>query len=222
MSTHLRIDFVSDVSCPWCVIGLKSLEQALANLDGEIDADIRLQPFELNPQMPPEGQDLDEHLLQKYGATAEQFAPTRQAIRERGEALGFVFRMDRRDRIYNTFDCHRLLHWAAAEGCQRALKHALFRAYFTEGENPGARVVLLRAAADAGLDPVRAAEILASDDFAADVREREQFYTGSGIQSVPAVIVNEQYLIQGGQPIETFERALREIAEKSSGARAVG
>ncbi len=214
MTTRITIDFVSDVSCPWCVIGLKALEQALANMTEEVDAEIRFQPFELNPKMPPEGQDLDEHLLQKYGATPEQFAGTRQAIRERGEELGFTFRMDRRDRIYNTFDAHRLLHWAEAQGRQLELKHALFRAYFTEGLNPGARDVLLQAAEDVGLDTAEAAAILESDDYADEVRERQQYYHSLGINSVPAVIVNEKYLIQGGQPAAVFEQALREIAAK--------
>lgn len=214
MSTRLKIDFVSDVSCPWCVIGLKALEQALDNLGEELEAEIHFQPFELNPQMPPEGQNLDEHLQQKYGATPEQFAPTRQAILDRGEELGFVFRFDRRDRIYNTFDAHRLLHWAAEAGRQLELKHALFRAYFTEGHNPGAREVLLAAVGDVGLDPVRAAAILDSDDYADDVREREAYYHSLGIHSVPAVIVEEKYLIQGGQPAAVFEQALREIASK--------
>jgi predicted DsbA family dithiol-disulfide isomerase len=214
VTTRITIDFVSDVSCPWCVIGLKALEQALANMTEEVDAEIRFQPFELNPKMPPEGQDLDEHLLQKYGATPEQFAGTRQAIRERGEELGFTFRMDRRDRIYNTFDAHRLLHWAEAQGRQLELKHALFRAYFTEGLNPGARDVLLQAAEDVGLDTAEAAAILASDDYADEVRERQQYYHSLGINSVPAVIVNEKYLIQGGQPASVFEQALREIASK--------
>jgi predicted DsbA family dithiol-disulfide isomerase len=214
MTTPITIDFVSDVSCPWCVIGLKALEQALANMTEEVDADIRFQPFELNPKMPPEGQDLDEHLLQKYGATPEQFAGTRQAIRERGEELGFTFHMDRRDRIYNTFDAHRLLHWAEAQGRQLELKHALFRAYFTEGLNPGARDVLLQAAEDVGLDTAEAAAILESDACAEDVRERQRYYHSLGIDSVPAVIVNENYLIQGGQPASVFEQALREIASK--------
>lgn len=212
MSAQLQLDFISDVSCPWCVIGLRALEQALGNLAEEVEAEIHFQPFELNPQMPAEGQDLDEHLLQKYGATPEQFASTRQAIRDRGEELGFEFRMDKRNRIYNTFDAHRLLHWAEEEGRQLELKHALFRAYFTEGENPGATEVLLRVAGDVGLDPQRAAAILASDEYTEEVREREQHYQSLGIHAVPAVIVNGKYLIQGGQPAAVFEQALREIA----------
>ena len=207
-----RIDFVSDVSCPWCVIGLKALEEALARMAGQVEAELHFQPFELNPQMPPEGQDIGEHLAQKYGATPEQSERTREAIRARGEALGFTFRMDRRSRIYNTFDAHRLLHWAGLEGRQTALKHALFRAYFTEGANPGAHDVLLRVAGEVGLDAAAAQQVLASGAYANEVRERERFYQQQGIHAVPAVIVNERHLIQGGQPVEVFEQALRQIA----------
>jgi predicted DsbA family dithiol-disulfide isomerase len=208
----MKIDFVSDVSCPWCVIGLKALEEALARVGPAVQAELHFQPFELNPQMSPEGQDISEHLAQKYGATPEQSAATREAIRARGEAVGFTFRMDRRGRIYNTFDAHRLLHWAGLEGRQLALKHALFRAYFTEGENPGAHDVLLRVAGEVGLDVARARQLLASDAYANDVREREQFYQSQGIHAVPAVIINDRHLIQGGQPAEVFEQALRQIA----------
>jgi predicted DsbA family dithiol-disulfide isomerase len=212
MGALMKIDFVSDVSCPWCAIGLNALEQALQRLDGEVDAHIHFQPFELNPQMGAEGQDIDEHLAEKYGATPEQSAKNREAIRERGASVGFTFGMDKRNRIYNTFDAHRLLHWAAEEGKQRELKHALFKAYFTDGENPASHEVLVRLAGEAGLDRERAQEILASEAFAQETREQERFYLDQGIHSVPAVIVNDRYLIQGGQPVEVFEQALRQIA----------
>jgi predicted DsbA family dithiol-disulfide isomerase len=211
---HLKIDFVSDVSCPWCAIGLASLERALERLESDVTPELHFQPFELNPAMPPQGQDITEHLTQKYRTTPEQQAQAREAIRQRGAAVGFEFRKEGRDRIYNTFDAHRLLHWAAQEGGerQRALKKALLAAYFTEGRSPGDHDVLVQATAKAGLDVVRAREILAGDEFAAEVREREQFYQGHGIHAVPAVIVNDRHLIQGGQPPEVFEQALRQIA----------
>jgi predicted DsbA family dithiol-disulfide isomerase len=208
----MKIDFVSDVSCPWCAIGLKSLEEALARIGDDVKAELHFQPFELNPQMPPEGQDIGEHLAEKYGATAEQTARTQEAIRARGEALGFTFRMDRRSRIYNTFDAHRLLYWAGIEGRQTALKHALFEAYFTDGADPGAHDVLVRAAGDAGLDTEEARQVLAAGAYASEVREREQHYQALGIHAVPAVIINDRHLIQGGQPPEVFENALRQIA----------
>ena len=211
MPNHLKIDFVSDVSCPWCIIGLKSLEQALQRLDDKVSADLHFQPFELNPRMPSEGQDITEHLAEKYGATPEQSQRNREAIRARGEDVGFTFSMDKRSRIYNTFDAHRLLYWAAEEGRQRELEHALFKAYFTDGENPGAHEVLVRLAGDVGLDAARAREILASDAYAEETREQERFYLDQGIHSVPAVIINDRYLIQGGQPVEVFEQALRQV-----------
>ncbi|PKB22039.1 DsbA family oxidoreductase [Janthinobacterium sp. 64] len=207
----VRIDFVSDVSCPWCVVGLKSLEQALDKLQDTVQADIHFQPFELNANMPPEGEDIGEHIARKYGSTPEQMAQSREAIRARGEQLGFTFAMDKRGRIYNTFDAHRLLHWAGLEGRQKALKMALFDAYFTQGQNPSSHEVLLKVAGDVGLDTVKAAEVLASNAYADEVRAQEQFYQQNGINSVPAVIINERHLISGGQPPEVFEQALRQI-----------
>ncbi|HEU4486383.1 MAG TPA: DsbA family oxidoreductase [Povalibacter sp.] len=212
MTTHLKIDFVSDVSCPWCVIGLKSLEQALTNASDAVRAEIHFQPFELNPQMGPDGEDIAEHIARKYGSTPEQLARNQEGIRARGAALGFIFDMDRRSRIYNTFDAHRLMHWAEAEGRQRELKQALFDAYFTDGRNPSDRDVLVDVAVRAGLDGDRARAVLESDRYAQEVRERERHFQRLGIQAVPSVIIDDQYLIQGGQPVEAFEQALRQIA----------
>jgi predicted DsbA family dithiol-disulfide isomerase len=212
MTKPMKIDFVSDISCPWCAIGLNSLEQALRRIGDEVKVDLHFQPFELNPQMPPEGQDITEHLAEKYGATSEQSQHTREAIRARGEQLGFTFSMDKRSRIYNTFDAHRLLHWAEKDGRQQALKHALFKAYFTDGENPGSHDVLIRVAGEVGLDTARAREILSSDAYAEETRQQERFYLDQGIHSVPAVIINDHHLISGGQPVEIFEQALRQVA----------
>lgn len=211
-ASTLKIDFVSDVVCPWCAVGLNSLELALARLGGEINAEIHFQPFELNPQMVAEGEDVIEHITRKYGSTPAQVAQNREALRERGAAVGFTFNMDKRDRIYNTFDAHRLLHWAEEEGKQEALKKALLKAYFTEGENVGARDTLVRIAGSVGLDEVAARQVLDDNRYADEVREKERFYQSQGIHSVPSIIVNERYLIQGGQPPEVFEQTLRKIA----------
>ena len=213
----LKIDFVSDVVCPWCAIGLASLEIALKRLQGEVAAELHFQPFELHPDMGPEGVEVVPYLAKKYGMSAEQVERNQQSIAERGKAVGFEFRMERRSRNWNTFDAHRLLHWAGEVGAaqQRALKHALLSAHFTEGENPGAREVLLRCAAQAGLEAARAAAVVDGDEYADAVREREQLYQQAGISSVPSVIVNERYLIQGGQPPELFEQSLREIAAEA-------
>ena len=212
MTTRMKIDFVSDVSCPWCVIGLRALEEALARIGPELELEFEFQPFELNPHMATEGQDLDEHIMQKYGMSPADTARNREAIRARGAELGFEFRLDKRDRIYNTFDAHRLLAWAVGEGRQRELKNALFETYFTHGLSPSDHAVLAAAAGRAGLDESRAAAVLASDEFGAEVREREQFYQQQGIHAVPAVIFNDRHLLQGGQPSAVFEQALREIA----------
>ena len=227
-SVPMKIDFVSDVSCPWCVIGLKSLEQALEKVGPAVQAQLHFQPFELNPDMAAEGQDITEHLRQKYGRTPEQLAEVQENIRQRGAELGFVFGPGKRSRIYNTFDAHRLLHWAGlqdqaaiAGGAladspqarkQLALKEALFSAYFTDGESPGSHEVLLRAAEQVGLDGAGARAVLASDQYAAEVRRAERFYQGQGIHGVPAIIINDRHLISGGQPPEVFEQALRQIA----------
>jgi predicted DsbA family dithiol-disulfide isomerase len=220
MTTPVKIDFVSDVSCPWCVIGLRSLEAALKRVAGDVTPDIHFQPFELNPQMAAEGEDVAEHIARKYGSGPEQLARSQEMIRARGAELGFEFALGERKRIYNTFDAHRLLHWAEGTGRQEALKNALFAAYFTEGRNPSDPEVLVSVAAQAGLDAERARAILASDEYADAVRAREQWYLERGIHAVPAVILNERYLIQGGQPVEVFEAALRKVAADASAARA--
>lgn len=225
MSAHpspskLRIDFVSDVMCPWCAIGLASLNQALSNIGDDIQVDMHLQPFELNPQMPAEGEDAGEHLMRKYGMPKEQMEANQQRIRERGAELGVHFDMDRRKRLWNTFDAHRLLHWAALEGDdkQLALKQRLLKAYFGDGENVSDHAALARLAGEAGLDAQRAAQVLAGNAYADEVRQHEQFFQQAGVNSVPAVIINQKHLISGGQPVEVFERALREIAAKEPGA----
>lgn len=208
----MKIDFVSDVSCPWCAIGLNALEEAIKRVGSAEPVELHFQPFELNPDMGPGGQDITEHLVEKYGITAEQADTNRDAIRQRGRQVGFDFNMERRGRIYNTFDAHRLLHWAEGQGRQRDLKRALFTAYFTEGQDPSDHAVLLKLAAQVGLDESAARDLLGSDQYAQEVRAQERFYAEQGIRSVPSVIINDRHLIQGGQPVELFEQALRQIA----------
>jgi predicted DsbA family dithiol-disulfide isomerase len=207
----MRIDFISDVACPWCAIGLASLEQALAALGPEAAGiELHFQPFELNPQMPPEGADAAQYLKAKYGMGDAQLAANRENIRARGAALGFTF--GERAHVWNTFDAHRLLHWAGLQGPapQRALKRALLKAYHGEGRNPAAREVLLEAAAVAGLDASEAAAVIDDRDcFAPEVREAEAEWQQAGIRSVPSVVLDRRFLIQGGQPPEVFEDALR-------------
>ena len=207
----MKIDFVSDIACPWCAVGLNALEIALKRIGDDIPVALHMQPFELNPNMTKEGVDAGEYLTSKYGLSAAQLAANRANIRARGEAVGFTF--GERSRVWNTFDAHRLLHWAGVQDIakQRALKHALLRAYHGDGRNPSSKDVLLELAQEVGLDVAAAQSILESDTYTHEVREAEQFWIRNGINSVPAVIINDQHLISGGQPPEVFEQALRRI-----------
>ena len=217
---RFRIDFVSDVACPWCAIGLASLKSALTKLEGSVEAEIHLQPFELNPQTPFEGEDAGEHIRQKYGIDDKQLEANRSAIRERAAALGVAINTQAGSRVWNTFDAHRLLHWAEQQDREKAvaLKQALFRAYFTDNENVADRDVLVRIAKETGLAGDAARRMLDGNEFVDEVRAQKHRWQQAGIHSVPATVVNGQYLISGGQPPEVFENALREIATKTAAA----
>lgn len=216
MTQNLHIDFVSDVACPWCAIGLHSLEEALRRVAGEVAADIHFQPFELSPDMPPRGENLDAHIGRKYGASPQQLAANREAVRERAAGVGFAFNSSASSHVYNTFDAHRLLHWAGIQGRQQQLKKILFRANFTDDANVADHGVLAALAVEAGLDGEEARAMLASDRYAAEVRGAEQLWQSRGINSVPGIVINGKWLISGGQPPEVFEQALREIARQSA------
>ncbi len=212
---RLRIDFVSDIACPWCAIGLAGLQVALARLADRVRADIHLQPFELEPDMPFEGVDAGAHLMRKYGIDEAQLQANRSTIRERAASLGVTIAYSPGTRVWNTFDAHRLLHWAALQDSEKALalQKALFHAYFADNENVADHAVLIRLAADTGLDADEARRMLESGEYADEVRALERRYQQSGIRSVPATIVDDRYLISGGQPPEAFERALEELAK---------
>ena len=215
MSDAITIDFVSDVVCPWCAIGLNGLLEALRRVDGELTVDLRINPFELNADMPAEGEDLVEHLQRKYGSSAEDIARNQEHLRSVGEDVGVHFDLKKRSRIYNTFDAHRLLHWAAESHRDVALKQALLHAYFSEGRDPSDPEVLLEVAISVGLDAVRAREILDSDAFADEAVAEEDFYTSHGIRAVPAVILNGRQLISGAQSTDYYEQALRQVARNA-------
>ncbi len=213
----MRIDFVADVACPWCAIGLSALERALERIGSDIDIELHMQPFELNPTMPPEGANVAEYLQEKYGMSDEQLVAGHEQIAARGAAEGFDF--GERRHVWNTFDAHRLLRWAGTEGApgaQRALNRALLTAYHGQGRNPAAPDVLLELVAQVALPVERARQVLASDEFAEEVRAAEQFWQGVGIHAVPAVVVDRKHLISGGQPSAVFERALRQIAAEQT------
>jgi predicted DsbA family dithiol-disulfide isomerase len=217
----MRIDVVSDVVCPWCAIGVTALEHALERIGGELGAvELHVQPFELNPTMPPEGAEVAVYLSEKYGLSPEQLEANRERLVERGAAEGFAF--GTRARIWNTFDAHRLLFWAGVEGpegAQRALKRELLAAYHGDGRNVSAHDVLVELAAQAGLPAERAREVLERGEFADEVRQAERFWQEVGIHSVPAVIVDRKHLISGGQPSTVFEQALRQIAAEAAPAK---
>lgn len=224
MVTRLKIDFISDVVCPWCIIGLGGLDEALRQLDGKVEADIRFHPFELNPDMPPEGEDIAGHVARKYGATPEQSAGSRNMIRARAADVGFVINGGPDSRIWNTFDAHRLLHWAGLSGVaeQRALKMALFSAYFTDGRNISDHGVLLEVVEAAGLDAGEAAAVLGSGRYSEAVRIAEATWRQNGINAVPTLIVEDRYVISGGQTGDVFAKALGRIAAEKAVAAVVG
>lgn len=209
MKQPLRIDFVSDIACPWCAVGLSSLQLALSRLGDAVDAEWVMHPFELNPQMGEDGEDLVEHIAKKYGRTPQQVAQAQADLRKRGLDVGFTF--GQRTRIYNTFDAHRLLHWAALQGKQMELKEALLQAYHGEGKATSSHDVLVEAVESAGLDGVAARAVLQGDDYANEVRAEEEQYQAMGINSVPSIIFNNRYLLTGAQPVEAFEKAIQQI-----------
>lgn len=207
---RIELAFVSDVACPWCAIGLASLDRALERLGPAVAVTISIEPFELNPDMGPQGVETVPYLARKYGRTPEQIAQARARIEERGAQVGFRF--GAREHVWNTFDAHRMLHWAGLEEKAVALKRALLRAYHTEGRNPAAPEVLVGLAAAVGLDAARARSIVESREFEAETRERERLWLDRGVNGVPLVVINDSHAIEGAQPPEVFEQALRQIA----------
>ena len=210
----LKLDIVSDVVCPWCIIGHKRLEIAMDELRDEMRFEIDWHPFELNPDMPPEGENIVDHVIRKYGITVEDSERNRTMLAEIGQGLGFTFNISPERRIYNTFDAHRVLHWAGEQGRQQALNMALFREYFTEGNNPSDPEVLRRAAGSVSLDADEAAAIAASDRYADAVRAEERLYQDAGISAVPTFIVNERYMISGAQEPDMLVKAFRHIVQE--------
>lgn len=210
----LKIDIVSDVMCPWCIIGYNHLQAALNSVQDKISAELHWHPFQLNPQMGPAGQNLREHIIEKYGISEQDSAANRERIRQLGAAYGFAFNFNDDSRIYNTQDCHVLLHFAGEKGKQTELKLALFKRYFTLQQAMNDREVLLAAIEEVGLSKIEAGIVLNDVDYRAKVKGEEARYKQMGINSVPAFIINDKYLISGGQPPEVFVDALMEIATK--------
>jgi len=218
MKPTIKIDYVSDVACPWCAVGLGNLNLAIDQLSDQVNFEVHFHPFELNSNMPVGGQDAIEHLTEKYGLTADQVKANQANIRAKALEAGFAFHPEGRKRVYNTFDCHHLLYWAAKEydlQKQASLKMELLNTYFCLAVNLDDQENLLDAVMRAGLDKDRAHEILKSKEFSNEVREEESTYTGVGINSVPAIILDNQYLLQGAQPPQSFVNAFEQLIQKS-------
>ena len=218
MKPTIKIDYVSDIACPWCAVGLGNLNQAIAQLSDQVNFEVHFHPIELNPNMPLGGQDAIEHLTEKYGLTVEQVKTNQANIRTKALEAGFEFHPEGRKRVYNTFDSHRLLHWAGEEfgpEKQAVLKKELLNTYFCLAVNLDDQKNLIDAVTRSGLDKDRAQEVLKNNEFSKEVREEESTYTNAGISSVPSIILNDQYLLQGAQPPESFVNAFEQLIQKS-------
>lgn len=210
MTDPLRIDIISDVMCPWCIIGYRQLAQALE--DTGVPHEIHWHPFELNPEMPAEGQNMREHIVEKYGSTPEQSEQSRQQMTKLGADLGFTFNFAADMRMHNTFNTHQLLHWAETQGRKHDLKMALFDAHFTHRRNLSDDSVLADVASGIGLDRDEAAAVLADQRYASTVRELEQFWVQQGIRGVPAMVFNRKHLVTGAQGVENYTSVLRQLS----------
>ena len=215
-SPVVQIDIVSDVMCPWCIVGYRQLEQALG-LTG-IGAYLRWHPFELNPQMAPEGENLREHIMRKYGSSAEQSDAARGHLTQLGESLGIDFQFTADSRIVNTFQAHQLLDWAQEHGLQHPLKLALFEAHFTQGSDVSQPEVLLEVAESVGLDRKAAGKVLSSGSHAEETRARQQFWTSRGISGVPSMVFDGKYLLTGAQGAPTYAEMLRKVVTEKAAA----
>lgn len=211
MSTQMTVDFVSDVVCPWCAVGLSALDKAIENLAGEVTVKLNFMPFELNPTLPAAGENAVEHIMRKYGSSRSQILNNQQGITARGAEVGFRFDLVKRTHFYNTFNAHRLLFWAGLQGRQAELKHALLNGYFGEGQSLAENETLAGIAGSVGLDRAEALEVLRSNQYSDDVRGLERLYLGMGVNAVPAVIINGKHLISGAQSIEYYQQALKKI-----------
>lgn len=213
MTRSVAIDFVSDVVCPWCALGATALEQAISNLAGQVNVELTFKPFELNPDMPADGENAVAHMIRKYGRSAEEVASRNAMVIARGEAIGMHFDLQKRSHFYNTFDAHRLLLWAVEEGRQVALNQALRQAYFTDGQNISDRETLVRLAGEAGLSTTAARQVLADGKYGPEVRELQGFYLERGINSVPVMVLNGRHLVEGSQSVEHYENVIRQLAQ---------
>ena len=212
-NTPLRIDIISDVMCPWCIIGYRQLSKALEATGTAHE--IHWHPFELNPDMPQAGQNMREHIMEKYGSTAEESALNRQQMVKVGDDLGFDFQFTEDTRMHNTFNTHQLLHWANTQERMHDLKQALFTAHFTNGRDLSDAKVLADIAGEIGLDRTEALAVLEDQCYADQIRQEENFWIKQGIRGVPAVVFERQHLVTGAQGVDNFTNILKRLTEET-------
>lgn len=211
MEEKLKIDIVSDVVCPWCTIGYKRLEKAISELGIQDQVEIEWQPFELNPQMPVEGQNVQEHLMEKYGSTAEQQQESKQHMTEMGAEVGFTFDYFDEMRMANTLEAHVLLEYAKDFGKQTELKMCLTKAFFSERKDVSKREVLKQALLDVGLNAAEGMALLDNDEARYAVKSKEAHWQSLGVNSVPTIVFNNKSGVTGAQPVEVFKQVLTDI-----------
>lgn len=214
MKNKIKLDIVSDVVCPWCIVGYKHLETAINELGMQDQVEIEWQPFELNPDMPAEGEDLREHVARKYGSSAEDSARARDNITQQGAANGFEFKYFDDMKMVNTFDAHILLEYAKEKGKQTELKLRLFSAFFTEQKDVSDRSILTEELNSIGLDGTEAIKILDDKQRREETRTAQSYWTQLGVSSVPTVVFNRESAVTGAHPVETFKQVLTELAQK--------
>ena len=212
MPKPMKIEMISDVICPWCVIGLRELERALERMTDVVAAELHFQPYELAPGRAVDGEKITDIYQTHFGKSFGEMAAQREMVRTRGANVGVAINMTEDSRIYNTFDAHRLLHWAALKGKQLPMKHALFTAHFTDGKNIADYDVLAELAESAGLDKAEALKVLDDGLYADDVRKAERHWQSAGVRSVPGFVIDGKHFISGGQTADVFEKMLRQVA----------
>tara|TARA_B100001758_G_C18084138_1_gene439820 strand:+ start:22 stop:672 length:651 start_codon:yes stop_codon:yes gene_type:complete len=210
----LKIDIVSDVVCPWCVIGFRNLKKAMHELQTELNFEISWKPYELHPEIPQEGYDKKLYMKQKFGPSNRR-SPYNEIIKI-GESIDFAFNFSKTERIPNTFMAHRLLWKAEQYNLQTELSEALFKAYFTEGQNIGSKEVLSRLCESIGMNKEEIMNFLESEEGGQEVADLEMEFIEKSIGAVPTYFINDKYIIQGGQEQETFVSFLKKIIEKEN------
>tara|TARA_R100001369_G_scaffold92773_1_gene139740 strand:+ start:773 stop:1417 length:645 start_codon:yes stop_codon:yes gene_type:complete len=214
MTDKIKIDIVSDVVCPWCTIGYKRLDKAISEMGIQDQVEIEWQPFELNPHMPKEGQNVQEHITEKYGSSLEEQKRSQEYMAEAGAELGFTFDYFDEMRMANTFEAHILLEYAKAFGKQTELKMRLTTAFFSERKDVSDRAILKQALLDVGLNAEEALANLDNDESRYEIRSKEDYWKNLGVNSVPTIVFNRKSAVTGAQPVDVFKRILSEVLEQ--------